>query len=67
MEFAEQLRRAIDQGVLPVLTPEDRDKWLEAVSIIAAVSLCLQMRAKDNLIRLMESVFSQANGMKNNE
>ena len=63
MEFSERLRLAIEDGVMPVLTVEDRDRWLESVSSIAAVSRCLQTTAKDNLIRLMESVFSQANRM----
>ena len=63
MEFSEKLRLAIEDGVMPVLTVEDRDRWLESVSSIAAVSRCLQTTCTDNLIRLMESVFSQANRM----
>ena len=61
MEFSEKLRLAIVDGVMPVLNDDDVDRWLEAVHTLSDVSRCLQTDAKDNLIRLMESVFSQAN------
>lgn len=63
MEFSEKLRSAIEDGVMPVLSDSDVDRWLEAVHTLADVSRCLQTTAKDNLIRLMESVFFQANRM----
>lgn len=56
--------RILREGGLPYLTEENRQAWEDLVGFLASVSCTMDDSAKDNLIRMMESVFSQANELR---